>query len=192
MGYVLLYVIQGSDSVSGPYIRRGAHPPPHRHRPRVPAKLTHNHATGFPWRPCRGSLLGRPLLRYPASRQWFDSDVSVMLHMRHTCQSLVNFNVDYFFSINYVKRGGTCFEEGCENSVPSCYVLLVAYKEESRKEWLDSGDNLTPNRGSVSSKFREMLVIKFKCHGINFVSGINVFFYFRVTFTSLTWKEFSY
>lgn len=97
-----------------------------------------------------------------------------------------------FFSINYVKRGGTCFEEGCENSVPSCYVLLVAYKEESRKEWLDSGDNLTPNRGSVSSKFREMLVIKFKCHGINFVSGINVFFYFRVTFTSLTWKEFSY
>lgn len=93
-----------------------------------------------------------------------------------------------FFSISYVKRGGTCFEEGCENSVSSCYVLLVAYKEESRKEWLDSGDNFAPKRGSVSSRFREMLVIKFKCHGINFNSLVGLmFFYF-----SLTWKEFSY
>lgn len=129
MGYMLLYVIQGSASVSGPYDRRGAHPPPHRHRPRVPAKLTHNHATGFPRRPCRGSLLGRALLWYPASRQWFDSDVSALVHTGCTWKSLVNYNVDYFFSINYVKLGGNCFEEGCENSVLSCYVCTGGIHE---------------------------------------------------------------
>ena len=55
--YMLLYVIQGSDSFSGPYIRVGAHPPPRRHRPRVQAKLTHNQATGFP-----GDHAGAPLV----------------------------------------------------------------------------------------------------------------------------------
>lgn len=105
MGYVLLNVIQGSDSVSGPYIRRGAHPPPHRHRPRVPTNLTHNHATGFPRRPCRGSLLGRPLPRFPASRPWLVSHESVMLHVSNTRQSLVNRNVDYFF-FHPLRKGG--------------------------------------------------------------------------------------
>lgn len=33
-------VVQGYDSVSGPNIRSGAHPPPRRHRSRVPAKLS--------------------------------------------------------------------------------------------------------------------------------------------------------
>lgn len=32
MGYTLLYVIRGSDSVSGPYARIRSHPPPRRHR----------------------------------------------------------------------------------------------------------------------------------------------------------------
>lgn len=133
MGYMLLYVIQGSDSVSDPYIRRGAHPPPHRHRPRVPAKLTHNHATGFPWRPCRGSLLGRPLLRYPASRQWFDSGGSVMLHTRYR-RSLWQISASViFFSANCVERGGHCFEEGCEISFPLICVSWWRTRRRARE-----------------------------------------------------------
>ena len=119
---MLLYVIRGSSSVVGPYIRRGAHPPPHRHRPRVLAKLTHNHATGFPWRPCRGSLSGRPLMRNPTSIRWFDSTVPIMLHTTHSCMSLVKYNVNYLLSFSYVTWGGHCCGEGCENSVPLWYV----------------------------------------------------------------------
>lgn len=145
MGYVLLYVIQGSDSVSGPYIRRCAHPPPNRHRPRVPAKLTHNHATGFPWRPCRGSLLGRPLLWYPASCEWFDGNVSVTLHIRYTWKSLVNYNV-ILCPINYVKRGGSCFEEGCEILFHHVICVLVAYKQANGRKWLDTEDHLTAKK----------------------------------------------
>ncbi|GAA6096193.1 uncharacterized [Tachysurus ichikawai] len=37
----------------------GAHPPPHRHRPRLPAKLTHNHNTGFPYDSSKGSTTRR-------------------------------------------------------------------------------------------------------------------------------------
>lgn len=72
--------------------------------------------------------------------------------------------------------------------------VLVAYTKESRLEWLDSGDNLTPSRGFVSSKFLEMLDIKFKWHGSYFNSlvGIMFFFYLWVIFTNLTWKEHSY
>lgn len=133
MGYVLLNVIQGSDSVSGPYIRRGAHPPPHRHRPRVPTNLTHNHATGFPRRPCRGSLLGRPLPRFPASRSRLVRHESVTVHVSNPRQSLVNGNVDYFFPpIPYVKGGGPRVEEWCENPVSceKCVQLALQAGEE--------------------------------------------------------------
>lgn len=70
-----------------------------------PNELTHNHATGFPRRPCRGSLLGRPLPRFPASRPWLVSHESVMLHVSNTRQSLVNRNVDYFF-FHPLRKGG--------------------------------------------------------------------------------------
>lgn len=147
MGYVLLNVIQGSDSVSGPYIRRGAHPPPHRHRPRVPTKLTHNHATGFPRRPCRGSLLGRPLPRYPASRPWLVSDVSVMLHVSYTCKSLVNSDVGYFFHHLRKKGGGTSRWGGVRKS--SFIMICVCCwhtRRRARESRLDPGDNLTPKQ----------------------------------------------
>lgn len=140
---MLLYVIQGSDSVSGPYIRRGAHPPPHRHRPRVPAKLTHNHATGFPWRPCRGSLLGRPLLRWPASRQRFGSDVSVMLHTRCTCKSLVNYSVHYFFlfffslSLRQPRKTGRALLRGGVRNFS--FIMICVYWWRTRRRAGESG-----------------------------------------------------
>lgn len=144
MGYMLLYVIQGSDSVSGPYIRRGAHPPPHRHRPRVQAKLTHNHATGFPRRPCRGSFLRRPLRWRPASRPWLArSNVSQSVDERDWS----NWAAIFFFSLflfAYAKRGGHSFEEGRKKiQFHNDFCVLVAHKEESRREWMYSGNNLT-------------------------------------------------
>lgn len=54
---------------------------------------------------------------------------------------------------------------------------LVADQERSIREWMDLGDNLTPNRGSVPSKFREMVVMKFKCHGINLKSLVELLFF---------------
>lgn len=73
--------------------------------------------------------------------------------------------------------------------------VLVAYTKESRIEWLDSGDNLTPSRGFVSSKFLEILDIKFKWHGSYFNSLVGlIFFFFNlwVILTCLTWKDRSY
>ena len=101
---MLLYVIQGSGSVSGAHIRRGAHPPPHRHQPRAPLKLTHSHATGFPWRPCRGSLVGRALRQSPASRRWLDSKASVPFDAWRTRTSLVHLNADHFRFLVFVCR----------------------------------------------------------------------------------------
>lgn len=141
MGYMLLYVIQGSDSVSGPYIRRGAHPPPHRHRPRVPAKLTHNHATGFPRATVQGlSLLGRPLLWRPASCQWFDGKMSLMLHTSYTCKSLVNYNVDYFFFRQLRKTGRALLWGGVRKF--SSILMCVYWRCTSRRTsgWIRETD----------------------------------------------------
>lgn len=65
-------------------------------------------------------------------------------------------------------------------------ICVYWWRTRRAREWLDSEDNLTPNRGSLPSEFREMLFIKFKCHGI----GINVF-YLRVIFIYLMRKELS-
>lgn len=167
MGYLLLYMIQGSDSVSGPYICRGAHPPPRRHQPRLPAKLTHNHATGFSRRPCRGSLLGRPLLRYPG----LANDWTVTVHTWHTCKSLVTHNVYYFFKQLRKKGRELLWGRGAKIHFHHMCVL-VAHKEETRRV---SG---LANRGYVS--YRETMIINFKRHGINFnsLAGL-MFFYVR-------------
>lgn len=70
--------------------------------------------------------------------------------------------------------------------------VLVACREQSERKWLDLGDNLTPNSGYVFSQFREMVVIKFKCHGINFGSLVGLMFLISVLHSPiLTWKELS-
>lgn len=57
----------------------GAHPPPHRHRPRLPAKLTHNHNTGFPRGSSRGSQVNRSQRRRVSPLRY---------HWPEICQSL--------------------------------------------------------------------------------------------------------
>lgn len=143
-----LYVTLGSDSVSGPYSRRGSHPPPHRRRPRVLAKPTHNHATGFPWPTCRDSVFGRPLTHDPASRRRFDNNVSVMLHTGRSCNSLVNCAVGYVFPrrLRITRRapiwGGVRIFKSIMKRVYWWHT-----RRRGLREWLESGDKLTFDRG---------------------------------------------
>lgn len=172
MGYMLLYEIQGSESVSDPYIRRGAHPPPHRLRPRVPAKLTHNLAMGFPWRPCRGSLLGRHLLRSePGCDSWLYSVIghSCVSHWAHTytCKPLVVNSSVVSFPVNYALGEGIDLRRGMKIQL----LHLMNSHIRRTRGWMEFGDNYTPNKGSVTWKFLEILVIKFKNRGFNVVVG---------------------
>lgn len=83
-----------------------------------------------------------------------------MLHVSNTRQSLVNRNVDYFFSIPYVKGGGPRVEEWCENPVSceKCMQLALQGGEELERA-TGSGIFHTQKRIYVSSKFRESLAI---------------------------------
>lgn len=70
-----------------------------------------------------------------------------------TCKSLVNYSVDYFFSRQLRNTGrAQPPRRGAEIQFHYDMCVLVAHKEESKGEWLDSGDNLTPDRGSGASK----------------------------------------
>lgn len=90
-------------------------------------------------------------------------------------KSSVNYSVEFFFLPSTTSKGaGTALRRGAKFHCHYDMCVLVAYKEESEGEWLDSGDNLTPNKGSVPSKFREMLVIKLKVHGINLNSLVGL------------------
>lgn len=169
MGYTLLNVIQGTDSVSALYVCKGTHPPPRRHRPQAPTKLTHNHSTGFPRWPCRGALLGRPFRWSPAPPHWLDNIIDTA-EIRWCHWS----NEAPFIWFSLLRKTG---RDLLRLGVQKLYSAVRIQRCRTRRRalpCLDSWGNFTP-KGFISSKLRKYAL----SNGINFNSivGLLLFTY---------------
>lgn len=152
MGYMLLYVIQGSDSVLGPYIRRGAHPPPHRHR----GFQRNWHTTtprGFPGDRAGALSLGGPCREIPP----LAGDLTTMCQSCYT--SAVHVSHWWITAsiiclcVCYVTRGQSLLWGGVWKF--SSIMMCVYWWHTGRRairERSDSGLDLTPNRGFCTFK----------------------------------------